>query len=1138
MLDLQAELHDHGQSCADLYEAVVQLKRRHDLHPCAVRPRDGLILRRDSEREIVQDLIKRFRELPLEQQRRLPALLNSLAQLEVVIGDLESSQRDFQEVARLVADPISQAEAHHNVYRAALERRDWNQALASLRRAVALDADTFEPFPFAQYEPERILGAGGFGISFLCRERAKNRQVVVKALRADTLERDVATLFHDFRTLQELDHPALIRLHDCVSGGEEARPYLVLEYVEGLTLSDYVAQKGPLKPEDWLEIAWPLARALQAAHGRGILHRSLRPTAVVLTASEGHQPPDMKNQGADAPRSPHWRVKLLDTGLSLKRTLIHACASNPEARSQTTLGRSVARTVPFAPVEVVARPKGQVWVGAHSDIYSFGKLCVFALTGRADPDNDALQRLPDGWRQLLADCTAWTIGARPEHFGLVLDRMSQLPDAGERIRNIERDLHEIIIAEHNAALEIDPQQVAVFISRGNAYARQGELEKAIADYTKAIELQSEDAALYRRRALVHSRNRSLDAAIADYTEALRLEPRNIEALANRGLTYAQKNDYDRALVDYNEALRLNPRDPVILFNRGNTYYAKGDLNLALADYTEVIRLDPRNLWAHSNRGKLHVLLGDCSRAVADFTRVLQLNANNVHALCDRAAAYSAMNQHEHAVTDYSAALALEPSVTLYNNRGLEQVALGNLDAAVADFTQAIALGPEFPGPYLLRGNAYADKGEFDKALADLAEAIRLDPEFAGSWFDRGNVYLRSGALDDALADFNRVVELDPDFSAVYFQRGNVHVQLGQWDAAIAEYSAALRIDSDDVSAYTNRGNAYASLGDHERALADYNEALKRNPADVTTLYNRGSIYSRLGDHERALADYTEALRYDPADVRVLNSRGGVHASLGQLTEALADFTAAIRLKPSYVPAYYNRGNLHAERGEVDQAIADFTETLRLAPNHAGALNNRGNAYRQKGDLDAALADFTAAIAAAPTFALPLYNRANTLADRGDYNAALADYTAALRLEPKDLLLYHNRARIHAQLGNHEAAIADNLEALNLCPDDARTCNNLAWLWSTSPRLEQRDPTRAITFARRACELTQWQVAGFLDTLAAAYAAAGQFTEAIEQQCRAIKLASENEKAEYQSRLALYETGQMYRSSPRSTEPRP
>jgi hypothetical protein len=121
---MQAEQHDAGQPFLDLYEAVAGLKRRHDLHPSTVRPRDGLALRRDAEREVVQDLVKRFRELPGEQQRRLPALLNSLAQLEIVVGDLESGQRDFQEVACLVVDPASQAEAHHNVYCAAVERGD------------------------------------------------------------------------------------------------------------------------------------------------------------------------------------------------------------------------------------------------------------------------------------------------------------------------------------------------------------------------------------------------------------------------------------------------------------------------------------------------------------------------------------------------------------------------------------------------------------------------------------------------------------------------------------------------------------------------------------------------------------------------------------------------------------------------------------------------------------------------------------------------------------------------------------------------------------------------------------------------------------------------------------------------------
>ena len=120
--------------------------------------------------------------------------------------------------------------------------------------------------------------------------------------------------------------------------------------------------------------------------------------------------------------------------------------------------------------------------------------------------------------------------------------------------------------------------------------------------------------------------------------------------------------------------------------------------------------------------------------------------------------------------------------------------------------------------------------------------------------------------------------------------------------------------------------------------------------------------------------------------------------------------------------------------------------------------------------------------------------------------------------------------MHALLGHYEQAIADNLQALRLRPDDARTCNNLAWLWATNPHREQRDPSRAIEHARRACELTQWQNAGFLDTLAVAHAAAGQFAEAIQWQRKAIELASEEEKAEYQARLEMYEAGKSYEAS--------
>ena len=99
---------------------------------------------------MVRELVGRYRELPSAERQRLPALLHSLGKLEVLTGDFEQAQQDFQQVATLVHGADEQAEAHFSAYRAALERRRWDEALAELRRALELDAVRFAPFPLAE----------------------------------------------------------------------------------------------------------------------------------------------------------------------------------------------------------------------------------------------------------------------------------------------------------------------------------------------------------------------------------------------------------------------------------------------------------------------------------------------------------------------------------------------------------------------------------------------------------------------------------------------------------------------------------------------------------------------------------------------------------------------------------------------------------------------------------------------------------------------------------------------------------------------------------------------------------------------------------------------------------------------------
>src|SRR5262249_27695415 len=126
VLDIHQEQMRQAAQLQQLHEEVRRALRRHELEHRELRPADSLSLRGEDERRLVKQLVQRYRELPAEQQSRLPALLNALGKLEMVAGDFESAQRDFQALAGLSADPGVRAEAHYHAYRAALERRQWD----------------------------------------------------------------------------------------------------------------------------------------------------------------------------------------------------------------------------------------------------------------------------------------------------------------------------------------------------------------------------------------------------------------------------------------------------------------------------------------------------------------------------------------------------------------------------------------------------------------------------------------------------------------------------------------------------------------------------------------------------------------------------------------------------------------------------------------------------------------------------------------------------------------------------------------------------------------------------------------------------------------------------------------------------
>ena len=414
VLDIQEELREQGRQNGDIYRAVMDLQRRFDLMQTEVRPRDSLSIRSPAERERVKEIVHAYRSLPEDRRRELPALLNAIGKLEVATGNFQAAERDFATVAALTDDPQARGEAHMNAFWAALERRDWEAGLRELLAAVQIDSRKFAPFPLGKYQPQRVIGAGGFGVAFLCKHKELQANVVVKTFRGDEIERSVDEVFGEARALWQLDHPGIIRLVDCgyTLPAQKARPYMVMHYFEGLSLEAHFLQNGPLSPEEMREVARQTAEALQAAHEKGIYHRDVKPGNILVRRTPAGR----------------WQVKLIDFGLALRQ---QALRSTIEA-SETLAGQSIAGTLDYAAPEQIGKLPGAT-VGAASDVYSFGKTCYFALLGTPEPDDGEKETLPDGWRKLLSQCTSRTPANRPPTFEAVLGRLDSLGGGGRKL---------------------------------------------------------------------------------------------------------------------------------------------------------------------------------------------------------------------------------------------------------------------------------------------------------------------------------------------------------------------------------------------------------------------------------------------------------------------------------------------------------------------------------------------------------------------------------------------------------------------------------------------------------------------------------------------------------------------------------
>ncbi len=778
-----------------------------------------------------------------------------------------------------------------------------------------------------------------------------------------------------------LQHPNIVQIHEV--GEHDGRPYVALEYVEGSNLQESAARKA--QPErQAAELVEKLARTMHHTHQRGILHRDLKPTNILLT-EDGT--PKITDFGL---------AKLLDQGGGLTRA------------------EAVIGTPSYMSPEQAAGDSKKI--GVPADVYSLGAILYELLAGRApfqgttllntleqvrsqppaslrrlrrsiardleticlkclekEPANryataaalaDDLHRYLGGesirarrlpvWQRLTR--AAWRRRTRVAGtFGLLalacmlLGSFSyfQLNDQVGAHR-VEERYQEFVSRRDDALFYglLAPEEGTFFLG-ADAVATAHKAETAAKD---AFALAGVDLKAGVSQPFLLPPGRKTEVEADCYALILLL------ADAKAQQTASGQKDYDRD----RELLRLN--DQVSMFPiQTRTYHARREQLLESLGRRE--EAGQERAWVDSlplTSALDHFLLGQeqyrraaWAEAKDSFNKALSAQPEHFWARFFLAVCHLKTLQWEAARVGLNACINQRPGfVWSYLLRSFANEKLHAPADAEADFKRALALDPNEDARYVLhsaRGILYFNRGALELAAQDFQAALALRPKQYNVYLNLAQVALARKQFAEAEESTNRALRIAPPTPVVV----NYHVECArklikanQHERALQATAAALALAPGHAAALEARSRALFELhrfGEAERAFSRYLEA--GGQALPGIFRGRGQCLMKLGKFPEAADDYSRALELSP-DAELYQHRGWANYFAEAPKLALRDFSKAIQLDADAPDAYIGRGLTLVALGNHQGAIEDADRALRLQPTAPEMLHNAACIFAQ------------------------------------------------------------------------------------------------------------------------------------------------------------------------------------------------